>query len=361
MRRIHDLPGRRARRARCSRRLSAPVAPRTSRHRPAPSTSPRTRRPRREIMMIKTGVTAYVQMNGVAPPAADAATLGNFVQPWPKNPWTQAPMEQGKEPGDIAYAPGAGTAYTLGVVVSDGVGVQRALTAEGPPVMKAQVAADGPRVRPFGPSPGSAPATERRPCRAVRRGGPAGRRVRLLDAMLVSLLALAAVSFCVVLVVDSSGTPRRDRVPGADRRRPGAAGGGSGPEPHPPVSAAATLTVACAVLAPWASAAIDPTVFSGDFVPLTYVVVPVLLCGILLSAAVTALVGVRAGRRARRVRRGARPDRPHQLAQPVHHGPHGVGAEHRRQPHDQGRHGPDRAAEPATRGERGPSARAVGA
>lgn len=73
-----------------------------------------------ELMMIKTGVTAYVQMNGVAPPAADAATLGNFVQPWPKNPWTQAPMVQGKQPGDIAYAPGAGTAYTLGVVVSDG-------------------------------------------------------------------------------------------------------------------------------------------------------------------------------------------------------------------------------------------------
>ena len=73
-----------------------------------------------EIMMVKTGVTAYVQMNGVAPPSADAATLGSFVQPWPKNPWTQAPMKQGKEPGDIAYAPGAGAAYTLGVVVSDG-------------------------------------------------------------------------------------------------------------------------------------------------------------------------------------------------------------------------------------------------
>lgn len=73
-----------------------------------------------QLMMIKTGVTAYVQLNGVAPPSADAATLGSFVQPWPDNPWTQQPMKQGKEPGDIAYAPGAGTAYTLGVVVSDG-------------------------------------------------------------------------------------------------------------------------------------------------------------------------------------------------------------------------------------------------
>lgn len=73
-----------------------------------------------QIMMIKTGVTAYVQLNGVAPANASAETLGSFVQPWPDNPFTQAPMKQGKEPGDIAYAPGAGTAYTLGVVVSDG-------------------------------------------------------------------------------------------------------------------------------------------------------------------------------------------------------------------------------------------------
>ncbi len=73
-----------------------------------------------EIMMVKTGVTAYVQLNGLAPAAADQATLGSFVQPWPENPWTKAPMKPGKEPGDIVYAPGAGTAYTLGVVVSDG-------------------------------------------------------------------------------------------------------------------------------------------------------------------------------------------------------------------------------------------------
>jgi hypothetical protein len=73
-----------------------------------------------QIMMIKTGVVAYVQLNGVAPPNASQETLGSFVQPWPDNPFTQAPMKQGKEPGDIAYAPGAGTAYTLGVVVSDG-------------------------------------------------------------------------------------------------------------------------------------------------------------------------------------------------------------------------------------------------
>jgi hypothetical protein len=75
---------------------------------------------RSNIMLVKTGVAAYVATNGAAPPAADQATLGGFVQPWPTNPWTQAPMAQGKAKGDIVYAPGAGAAYTLGVTVSDG-------------------------------------------------------------------------------------------------------------------------------------------------------------------------------------------------------------------------------------------------
>ncbi|MCX6363189.1 MAG: hypothetical protein NTW58_03270 [Actinobacteria bacterium] len=73
-----------------------------------------------EIMMVKTGVAAYVATNSAAPPMASLDVLGGFVDPWPKNPWTQAPMVVGKEPGDIVYAPGAGTDYTLGVVLADG-------------------------------------------------------------------------------------------------------------------------------------------------------------------------------------------------------------------------------------------------
>jgi hypothetical protein len=73
-----------------------------------------------EIMMVKTGVAAYTATSGAAPPTATQDVLGSFVDPWPKNPWTQAPMVVGKQPGDIVYAPGAGTAYTLGVVLADG-------------------------------------------------------------------------------------------------------------------------------------------------------------------------------------------------------------------------------------------------
>ena len=73
-----------------------------------------------EIMMVKTGISAFVATSGAAPPMATQDVLGGFVDPWPKNPWTQAPMAAGKQPGDIVYAPGAGTDYTLGVVLADG-------------------------------------------------------------------------------------------------------------------------------------------------------------------------------------------------------------------------------------------------
>ena len=73
-----------------------------------------------EIMMVKTGIAAYVDTNGTAPQTATQDVLGDLVNHWPQNPWTQVPMAPGKQPGDIVYAPGAGTDYTLGVVLADG-------------------------------------------------------------------------------------------------------------------------------------------------------------------------------------------------------------------------------------------------
>jgi hypothetical protein len=70
---------------------------------------------------VKLGIESYMATNGALPPAADQATLGEFVSPWPSNPWTNAPMKPGAEPGDLSYVPGSGSAFQLSVHVSGGV------------------------------------------------------------------------------------------------------------------------------------------------------------------------------------------------------------------------------------------------
>jgi hypothetical protein len=65
------------------------------------------------ILAIQTGIQAYIATSSVAPPAATPDVIGGFVEPWPKNPWTKAPMAEGTDPGDYTYTPGAGTTYTL--------------------------------------------------------------------------------------------------------------------------------------------------------------------------------------------------------------------------------------------------------
>lgn len=73
-----------------------------------------------QLTMVQTGIQAYVATYGTAPPDASQATLGGVVSPWPTNPFTGAPTRQGESAGDYVYAPGAGAAYSLSVVLSDG-------------------------------------------------------------------------------------------------------------------------------------------------------------------------------------------------------------------------------------------------
>jgi hypothetical protein len=73
-----------------------------------------------QLMMIQTGIQAYIAANGSVPADASQATLGSFVSPWPPNPFNQAPMKPGDAVGDYVYTPGAGTSYTLAVHLSDG-------------------------------------------------------------------------------------------------------------------------------------------------------------------------------------------------------------------------------------------------
>ena len=73
-----------------------------------------------QLMMVNTGIQAYIATSSTAPAEASQAMLGNFVSPWPTNPFNDQPMKPGDGVGDYVYAPGAGTAYTLSVNLSDG-------------------------------------------------------------------------------------------------------------------------------------------------------------------------------------------------------------------------------------------------
>ena len=72
------------------------------------------------LVNIRTAIQSYAATNGQLPAAADQATLGGFMAPWPSNPWTKSPMKPGTGKGDYSYAPGAGTSFTLTVHLSDG-------------------------------------------------------------------------------------------------------------------------------------------------------------------------------------------------------------------------------------------------
>jgi diguanylate cyclase (GGDEF)-like protein len=128
------------------------------------------------------------------------------------------------------------------------------------------------------------------PARRLSALGPRERRARLLTAMLVCLLLLAGIALLVVVIVDPAGSPRRAEYGSLIGLVLALLAVALVLNVRGRYRAAAALTVVSAVLAPWASVLVDPQILKGDFVPLTYVVVPVLLCGILLSAVLTVLV-----------------------------------------------------------------------
>ncbi len=116
------------------------------------------------------------------------------------------------------------------------------------------------------------------------------RRIRLLTVVLAALILLTLAAAVVVVADNPAGSLRRSGylvlvfsmlfalvaalvLNGSGHFR-----------------WAASLVVLSAVAGPWGSVLLDPLIVAGDFVPLTYAVVPVLLSGILLSAGITALV-----------------------------------------------------------------------
>jgi diguanylate cyclase (GGDEF)-like protein len=118
------------------------------------------------------------------------------------------------------------------------------------------------------------------------------RRSRLLAWLLLTMILLMALALVVVLIADESDRARRSlylqvipalMIPvlvawGLNRKGR--------------YRAAAWLTVAAAVAAPWVSLIMDPVVLRGDLVPLAYVTLGILLSSVLLPARVTVVLAI---------------------------------------------------------------------
>src|SRR5579859_659703 len=116
------------------------------------------------------------------------------------------------------------------------------------------------------------------------------RRFRLLAWLLLALMLLVIIAALFTVLANPAGSARRAEyvalIGGCLLVL--AVLGGVNRAGHYLI--AARLTVACAVAGPWAAVLLDPTILRGDFVPLTYAALPIMLCSLLLSAPATALL-----------------------------------------------------------------------
>jgi len=124
------------------------------------------------------------------------------------------------------------------------------------------------------------------------RSEPERRRARLLAWILLFILLLIFAALVLVLIVNPPGSVRRtiyvELITGLialillayGLLRTGHYFGASG------------ILIASAVLGPWGSLILDPTILRGDFVPLTYIAITVLLSSILAPTVVTIILAV---------------------------------------------------------------------
>ncbi|PKN99292.1 MAG: hypothetical protein CVU42_08560 [Chloroflexi bacterium HGW-Chloroflexi-4] len=120
--------------------------------------------------------------------------------------------------------------------------------------------------------------------------GAERRRSKLLALILLAVLIFAILVLVVVYVTNDPGSSRRSQytflilvmvVFFSIAYRINHVG-------H--YSIAVSMLLICALLGPWGSLVLDTEVLMGDFVPLTYVLIPVLLSSILVRPAITIII-----------------------------------------------------------------------
>ena len=118
------------------------------------------------------------------------------------------------------------------------------------------------------------------------------RRAHLLAWLLLVMILLTGTGLILVLTVNPPGSPRRGDYVLLILVLLSMFGLAYGLIRAGYYQLSALLTILCAVCGPWGSLAVDPMVAQGDFVPLTYVIISILLSSILLHPLFTILLSV---------------------------------------------------------------------
>lgn len=121
---------------------------------------------------------------------------------------------------------------------------------------------------------------------------PKDNRVELLTWLQWFILALLAAIFVVVLIDNPAGSARRELYCGMISSLFVVISLGLFFNRTGRYTPAAVLTMASIAAAPWVSFLLDPNIFAGDFFPLVYVTIPVLLSSMLLPLLVTISLAV---------------------------------------------------------------------
>jgi diguanylate cyclase (GGDEF)-like protein len=120
----------------------------------------------------------------------------------------------------------------------------------------------------------------------------AARRPRLLAWLLVSLAILFAVTAAIAIGANESEASRRFSYIAILSALDVAVIAAYLLNCAGRYETAAWITVACAFAGPWGSAIADPSILQGDFVPIVYTVLAIMLASILLSTVATAIIAV---------------------------------------------------------------------